>query len=63
MQSLESENRSLEAENKRNEYKILDFHKEERILKNELQSGVNEVEAFNPPGLQKFLEVSYNWSF
>lgn len=47
MQQLESENMSLKAEHKSNGYKILDFHKEERILQNELQSGVNEVEVFN----------------
>lgn len=47
MQQLEYENRSLKAEHKSNEYKILEFHKEERILKNGLQSSVNEVEVFN----------------
>lgn len=47
MQQLESENRLLKAEHKSNEYKIVEFHKEERILKNGLQSGFNEVEVFN----------------
>lgn len=47
MQQLEYENRLLKAEHESNEYKILEFQKEERILKNELRSGVNEVEAFD----------------
>lgn len=47
LQQLESENRLLKAEHKGNEYKIVEFHKEKRNLKNGLQSGFNEVEAFN----------------
>lgn len=47
MQQLESENRLLKAEHKSNEYKIVEFHKEERILENGPRSGFNEVEDFN----------------